>query len=342
MSYQTLTIKHIRQETSDVKSFVLATTDGSIINYQPGQFLIVIFHTTYGEVRRSYSFSSHPKVNEPTITVKRIANGIASRWLFDEAKPGDILLSAGVSGRFTLDEDLAADVPVFLLAAGSGITPVMSLLYELLEVRQHRKVVFGYSTRSQKETIFFNELQALAQRFQHQFVLNIFHSDHKDLSRARLGRLALEALLTRYTTSPPKSLYFLCGPHIYMQNISITLLTEGVPEDNIRTEKFFNPLPPDIVRPPDTDPHMVEIFWNKKRYTIKVQYPQTILQAAKENNIALPFSCEAGRCGTCAATCTKGEVWMSRNEVLLDKEMANGRVLTCTGYPVGGDAELIA
>lgn len=341
MSYPELRIKNIRQETSDVKSFVLETTDGSLLEYEPGQFLITVFDTPAGEVRRSYSFSSHPRIGEPTITVKRIANGVASRWLFDEARIGDKLRSAGVSGRFTIDKSLAPGTPVFLMAAGSGITPVQSLLLELLLFRKHEKVVLVYSTRSEQETIFLNELKSLAEEHSAQLALEIFHSNHQDLSRARLGRLALESVVRRHTQNPAHAIYYLCGPHVYMQNITIALLTEGVPEDDIRTEKFFNPLPPPPARPPDTHPHMVDIYFNKQRFTISVQYPQTILQAALKHNIMLPYSCEAGRCGSCAATCTKGDIWMSRNEILLDKEMANGRVLTCTGYPVGGNAELV-
>jgi ring-1,2-phenylacetyl-CoA epoxidase subunit PaaE len=125
-----------------------------------------------------------------------------------------------------------------------------------------------------------------------------------------------------------------------MQNITITLLTEGVPEDNIRREIFFNPEPPVVNRPPDEDMHMVNIRYEGKVYSLQVQFPKSILQTAKAQGIMLPYSCEAGRCGTCAATCTNGQVWMSRNEVLLDKEMLKGRVLTCTGYPIGGDADL--
>ncbi|MEJ0029911.1 MAG: 2Fe-2S iron-sulfur cluster-binding protein [Bacteroidota bacterium] len=77
-----------------------------------------------------------------------------------------------------------------------------------------------------------------------------------------------------------------------------------------------------------------------RTYSLKVQFPKSILQTAKEQGILLPYSCEAGRCGTCAGTCTRGEVWMLRNEVLLDKEMAKGRALTCTGYPIGGDVDI--
>ncbi len=92
--------------------------------------------------------------------------------------------------------------------------------------------------------------------------------------------------------------------------------------------------------PPDKEKHAVTIHLGKQKIALHVQYPTTILAAAKAKNIELPYSCEAGRCGACAATCTRGKVWMSRNEVLTDRELEQGRVLTCTAYPVSEDVAL--
>src|SRR5690606_2905377 len=129
------------------------------------------------------------------------------------------------------------------------------------------------------------------------------------------------------------TLCYLCGPHSYMQMISITLLTEGVPAGNIRREIFDTIKPVVRVRPPDQDVHLVTIRYQHREFRFHVQYPETILSVAKRSDIFLPYSCEAGKCGTCAATCLEGRIWMSSNEVLSDRELARNRVLTCTGYP---------
>jgi ring-1,2-phenylacetyl-CoA epoxidase subunit PaaE len=92
--------------------------------------------------------------------------------------------------------------------------------------------------------------------------------------------------------------------------------------------------------PPDTDQHLVTLKINGTERAISVQYPETILEGAKREGIMLPYSCEAGKCGTCVASCTHGRVWMSYNEVLVEKELLHGRVLTCTGYAVGGDVTI--
>jgi ring-1,2-phenylacetyl-CoA epoxidase subunit PaaE len=334
-----LLIDSIVQETSDTKSFVLKSS-GNPISYQPGQFLTLL-HPLSSSIRRSYSLSSHPVLDQHLqITVKRIANGEFSRWLFDRAMIGDHLQTIGASGFFTLPDDLSNNTTLFFLAAGSGITPVFSLLKEVLFQRK-QQVVLVYSSRSEIETIFYRELRTLEKKFPERLSIVFLFSGDKNLYRARLSKFLLTELIHQHVSGKTKTLVYLCGPHDYMQMARITLLTEGIPLENIRTEKFNTDKPIIKELPPDTNQHQVSIEYQGRKFLLAVKYPSTILQTAKLQGIDLPYSCEAGRCGTCAATCLSGKIWMSRNEVLLDKEMKKGRVLTCTGYPVGGDVELI-
>lgn len=331
-------IKSIQKETTDTKSFGLAFDEPVV--YLPGQFLTVIQPRGSKEVRRQYSFSSHPVLSPfPTITVKRIDNGELSRWFFDEAKAGDVLFSSGISGRFTLPEAIEEIDTFLFLAAGSGITPIFSLLQEALNFHPTKRVILIYSNRSEQDAIFLLTLQQWQKRFP-QLTIEYLFSNSKNLMRARLGNLLLVEFYKKYIRDPNKTMVYLCGPYDYMQMLEITLRTEGIPSDQVRKEVFLSPEVSDELLPPDQLPHRVTINDRGEITTFHVQYPTTILQAAKKKNLDLPFSCEAGRCGTCAATCTKGEVWMKVNEVLSDKEVSKGRVLTCTGYPVGGDVEL--
>lgn len=332
--YLSFTVNDIIQETPDIRSFVLSPDQP--FQYKPGQFLTIV----RGDVRRSFSFSSHPSDPFPKVTLKRIPNGEISRWLFDHVKVGDRIETIEASGMFTYPEDTSDYDTVMFMAAGSGITPIMSLIREALSRNDGVKLILLYSNRSKQQTVFHDELVRLQEEHADRLTIHFFFSSNMDLHRARMGRLALENILGSTMKDPVRTLFFLCGPHIYMQNITITLLTEGVPDDNIRREIFFDPLPPIANIPPDMDMHTVNVHYEGKLYSLKVQFPKSILQTAKEQGIMLPYSCEAGRCGTCAGTCTRGEVWMLRNEVLLDKEMAKGRVLTCTGFAVGGDADI--
>jgi ring-1,2-phenylacetyl-CoA epoxidase subunit PaaE len=125
-----------------------------------------------------------------------------------------------------------------------------------------------------------------------------------------------------------------------MRLCTYLLQEHHVPPHHIRREVFdVKPLPRHIL-PPDTDTHLVHIRQGGKEHTLPVQYPQTILQAARAQGLSLPYSCNAGSCGQCAVRCLEGRVWMARNEVLTEADQQQGFVLTCTGYPAGGPVVL--
>lgn len=338
--FKKIKIVQIIPETKDAKTFVLEAKEP--IPYQAGQFLSFVFQKPGGEERRSYSLSSSPDLGEPlAITVKRMANGEYSRKLIDKAREGDEFITIGASGFFTLPEKREHIKQVFLLAAGSGITPIFSLLKSMLHTCPQWQVVLLYSNRTEREIIFRRELDQLRREYPDRFKLEYLLSASLNLARARMSKWLLSILMEEYRmTSWQDTLFYLCGPFDYMRMATIQLLNEGVPPGNIHKENFYIFKPEIKSRPPDEDSHSAEIFFNGHTYHVQTQYPETILSAAKKQGISLPYSCEAGKCGTCAALCLEGRVWMSYNEVLMDNELDKGMVLTCVGYPVGGDVKL--
>lgn len=336
----TVRIKKIIQETFNTKSFVLETLDGTPLPYKAGQFLTFVFkHITGEEVRRSYSLSSSPALDEPAaITVKRIDNGEYSRKLIDAAKVGDTLQTIGASGFFTLPLETNTYKQIIFIAAGSGISPIYSLIKTVLHTQPDMHIGLLYSNTKQDTTIFYKELNKLQQEFSERFKIEFLFSTSADLLRARLSFGLLEILLKEYAIDSLKNiLFYVCGPYDYMRMISIKLQSEGVQQENIKREIFNIEAPKKRPQPSDKEPHVVTIQLGEETYKFPVRYPTTILQAAKKLNIPIPYSCESGQCGTCAGTCVKGKVWMWHNDVLLDDEIERGRVLTCTGYPVNGD-----
>jgi ferredoxin-NADP reductase len=147
--YQALTISHIRQEGPDFKTFYFAANPAHSLSYQSGQFLTLVLKKHRQEHRRSYSIISAPVLHEPLgIGVKRIGNGLFSRYLIDQAKPGDQLLTSGVGGLFTLPDQVQDYRQVFFFAAGSGITPILSLLKTVLYAHPLLKAVLIYSNHT--------------------------------------------------------------------------------------------------------------------------------------------------------------------------------------------------
>jgi ring-1,2-phenylacetyl-CoA epoxidase subunit PaaE len=338
-NYQALHITNIRQETNNVKTFVLEPS----IPYKAGQFLTFVIDHHGKEERRSFSISSSPEANEPlTITVKRVDNGIYSRLLIDRAKAGDELYTSGAGGLFVLPDNISLYEQVFFFAAGIGITPVFSLIKTLLYTQPLLKIMLVYSNRNIKETVFYDELRSLQQKFSGSFKVEFLFSSSFDLSRARLSKQLLPVLLNEYAaTTKEKMLFYTCGPFSYMRMVLLALEEQNISVNNVKKENFNTEVRPLIKAiPPDILPHKITVNKGMDTISFLSQYPSTILQAAKKNGYVLPYSCETGRCGSCAVKCVKGNVWMSNNEVLTAKDIEKQLILTCVGYPINGDIEL--
>ncbi len=334
-----LTILNVKQETKDVKTYTLCYADGSPITYEAGQFITLISQHTGIEERRSYSFSSSPMVHEqPAITVKRIDNGIMSRFLFDRVQPRDIIDCVEPGGFFTL-QNAEKIKDLFFFAAGVGITPIFSLIKTALILHPHQRITLIYSNRSIADTLFYNELEELKTRYKSRFKIEYLFSTASDLSRARLSKTLLPAILKK-TSYDKQTHFYVCGPFPYMRMVILGLEEAGIAGDKIKKENFNTNVITRIIKPPDENAHTVEILYNNSQYIFTSQYPDTILRSARKNNIILPYSCENGICGICAAQCTKGNVWHRNNEVLTDAELAKGMVLTCVGYPINGDVTI--
>lgn len=339
--YHTLHIREVREEVKDFKTIVFE--EGQNLRYKAGQYLTLVRFEDDAELRRSYSILSSPVLNEPlSIGVKRVDNGVFSRALVDYAKPGDAWITTGSGGLFVLPDDLPRYRQLFFFAAGSGITPVFSLIKTALHAHSFLSLVLVYSNASEEKAVFLSELQALQAQFPSRFHLELLFSNAANLSRARLHRDLLFSFLREYVTEERKAtLFYICGPERYMRLCTYTLQEKGVPPSCIRKENFYNSnLAKRDALPPDKETHLAFIHVRDSRVPIRVHYPDSILRAAKKEGLLLPYSCEAGRCGNCIAKCTKGTVWHSYNEVLTEKELQQGMILTCVGHPVGGDVVL--
>ncbi len=218
------------------------------------------------------------------------------------------------------------------LAAGSGITPVFSLLKNLL-FNYHKRVYLIYQNRSEEESIFRSELLLLQKQFSQRFIfIELFSAPQshilftKRLNNSLLEKLLLEALQTK------DQKFYLCGPNSFMRMAQFTLRLMQHPVESIVRENFFAvpPPPPFVVH---QQPHTVNIYYQQHNYKLEVAYPNTILDVALKHNIQLPYSCRGGRCSTCIARCVSGNVKMSINDILTDKDLQNGMILTCVAYP---------
>lgn len=341
--YMTDDLLHLRvievaAETPDATSFFLEPLNGKPVVYRAGQFLTLILQNRNGhDVRRSYSLSSTPGEKLLRLTVKRLHNGEMSRYLLNTLRVGDVLTSLHPAGRFTLDEDQTGDLMLF--GAGSGITPLFGLLKQVLQADPARRVTLVYSNSDEQSIIFRNELDDLKRRFPERFQLLYLLSNPADDwngLRGRLNNVRLEQMLPGLTgISAPESLqFYICGPTDYMRMVQFTLVFSGFSPDQIRHENFvIEPAPVSPSLPLLAQDRMVLLTFRNREINIQVPAYKSILQAALDEGVNLPYSCRGGRCSTCASRCVAGRVYMTINDVLTERDLADGWVLTCTGYP---------
>lgn len=334
-----IVIERIKNETAHSRTFHFKAHDHENFAYLPGQFITLILHHNKIEQRRSYSLSSTPGVDDlPSFTVKRIQNGAISRYLFDHLKLGDTLQALAPAGRFIIKEPKDVN---FFIAAGSGITPIFAHIKQLLYNHKIARVVLVYQNPNETASIFRTDLLALQNRFSDRFIFIEFFSQPHDLKHnpQRLNNYLVEKLVLENVHTASVNFY-VCGPRALMLIVKFTLRVMGYKEDQIFKENFVIdhiPPPPAIT---DTRPHNALVHLNNRQHQFIVNYPENILEAALKNNVQLPFSCRGGRCSTCTAQCIKGRIKMSLNEVLTDKDVEDGLVLTCLGYPES-DIELV-
>jgi ferredoxin-NADP reductase len=328
-----LRVEAIKQETPDTATFYFAQPSGKKVKYTAGQFITLVFTHHQEEIRRSYSLSSSPDEELLSITVKRITNGEISRFMLTKVKVGDMINAVEPSGRFTIS-DFAQPKDIFLFAGGSGVTPIYSQLKYILSRPGESKLTLIYSSQNANAVLFKSELDKLAT--QHPDRLKIIYLLSSE--GQRLTNIMVEQLVRQYVQFDlQKAKFYLCGPFTYMRMIRLTLLYMGLDTRQIRKENFVIETVHVSTIPINYPPQKVKIKFNGETHDLMVGENQSILQAALQNDIALPYSCRAGICSACSARCSSGRVQMAVNDVLTDLDMAQGWILTCTGHPVTDD-----
>jgi ring-1,2-phenylacetyl-CoA epoxidase subunit PaaE len=336
-----LRVTRIIHETKNAVSLHLQPEDGKEIQYHPGQFLTLIFNIRDKEIRRSFSLSSSPGIDKDlAVTIKRIPTGEISTYIYNHVKEGDIIKSLPPSGRFTLETDPKNRRDLFLVAAGSGITPVYSLLKSILVQEPHSRITLVYSNRNEQTAIFYNELNEFSDKYPKQFKCIHVLSDPIDKSHPYNRHLNLQllcALIEKnllFTKSEAE--FMICGPFGFMRMAEMIIIAMGFGHEQVHKENFvilaeqeaINSIP--VQEPGDK---IVQVTYAGKSFDLEIPPGKTILKAALEKDIYLPYSCQGGICGTCSAICTEGSVKMTINDVLTEKELGKGWVLTCVGYP---------
>lgn len=350
-----LKVAAIFQETHDVKTFRFIPNDGGAFpfTYMPGQFLNVQLTIDGKRVNRSYTIASSPtRTDACELSIKREPMGLASRFLHDELKVGDVLKISGPSGKFVFT---GKESPaVLLIAGGVGITPVMSILRYLTDRAWPGEIYFVIVAKTEEDLIFHDEIRWLQRRFPRLNVcISLTRCAPNSMWNGERGR-ATEALLRRFVPDLTRLPTYLCGPSEMMDATRDLLLGIGIPVSQINTEAFASgktakwstETTPDgsnaSLRPEDPigkslSPEMLNgratITFARSNVRLEVSSELSILEVAEASSIELPYECRSGICGQCKTRLIEGAVIMECEDALSTSEKANGLILACQARP---------
>jgi ring-1,2-phenylacetyl-CoA epoxidase subunit PaaE len=290
--------------------------------------------------RRSFSICTTPSSGVLTIGVKKLPGGVFSEGVVDTLRPGDELDVMTPAGRFTTQLDPDSQKSYVAIAAGSGITPVISIVSTILEQEPHARVMLVYANRTHRTVMFLDELHDLKDRYPERFhLVHVLSREQQDveLFSGRLDGDRLTRILKSLRPVEDVDEWFLCGPQQMVLDLRDLLLDHGVDAHAVHTELFHaDPVPRTVVATASDPTDASRVTFRLDGRTSEVRLAREgvgILEAALEVRSDLPFACRGGVCGTCRAKLVEGTVEMDVNYALEPEEIEDGYVLTCQSHP---------
>ncbi|WP_282134837.1 ferredoxin--NADP reductase [Seonamhaeicola maritimus] len=337
-SFHKLTIKNIKRETEKAISISFNLPDNlkDTFAYKAGQYITLKTTLDGNEVRRDYSLCTSPKSNELKVAIKAVVDGTFSAFANKHLKAGDTLEVAPPKGRFVFEPNDNKTKNIAAFAAGSGITPVLSIIKCALEEEVHSKVILVYGNKSTQDTMFLNELLELQHEYKDRFSIQFVFSQ-KDEENSIFGRIeksTVNYVMKNKHKHIEVDAFYLCGPEAMIHTVKDVLTDHGIEENRIHFELFKAAKPAEIndeaVSEGKTN---ITVIVDDEETTFEMSQKQTVLEAALDEDLDAPYSCQGGICSSCLARIKEGEATMRQNNILTESEVAEGLILTCQANP---------
>ncbi|PSJ45673.1 phenylacetate-CoA oxygenase/reductase subunit PaaK [Zobellella endophytica] len=342
--FYSLRVKSVQEQTQDAIAiaFELEGDNKERFRFRPGQHLTLRYQDQGEELRRCYSICSRQDEEELTIAVKRVPGGRFSNWVNDNLKAGDALEVMPPQGLFFQHAEKQGGESYLGFAAGSGITPLLSIVKAVLGERPDSRFTLVYGNRSWRQTMFAEALADLKDRYPSRFQLICVFSREQgesDILNGRLDAARIQSLFASQLLADRYDHCFACGPEEMMQAVEQVLPDHGLARERIHTERFNSGVPRAISAEQRAARSQgdVSLLLDGREFRLEVSAEDdSILDAALRAGADLPYACKGGVCATCKCRVLEGEVDMALNYSLEQDEVARGYVLSCQARPRSG------
>jgi ring-1,2-phenylacetyl-CoA epoxidase subunit PaaE len=340
-SFKKLVIKEIKRETASAVSILFNVPEELKPNYTfiAGQYVNLRLTLDGQEIRRAYSICSSPESGELRIAVKAMKDGTFSQFANTKLKGGDLIEVGKPEGKFTFESQVDRQKNYAAFVAGSGITPVISILKSVLKGEPKSSFVLVYGNKSPEETIFHQELHDLQSKYTGRLFVHYVFSQAKAEGElfGRIDKSVVNFVLNNKHKELEFDKFYLCGPEEMINLVSAVLKENNIPEKNIKFELFSTSLNEDKIAKSLEGHTKITILVDDDETTFEMSQKQTILEAALKQGVDAPYSCQGGICSSCLARITSGTAVMKKNSILTDSEIAEGLVLTCQAHPTSAE-----
>lgn len=331
-----LIVSEKKKETANSISLVLEVPSHlkDAFQFKAGQYITFIHNLDGKEIRRSYSLCSAASGKEWRVGIKKVEGGLFSGWANDQLQVGDGIKVMPPQGHFFLESHPDNKNHYFAAVAGSGITPVLSMIRTVLEMEPNSTFTLAYGNQSIDETMFYNDLEVLRNQYPERLFIDYFFSRQsvENCFFGRIERSMLNFLLKNKYKDISFHSYYLCGPEDMILDAKATLMDKGIPEKQIHFELFTSKIEGALQEAHDGETE-ITITVDDITETFIMSQEKSVLEAALDHDLDAPYSCQGGICSSCMARVKEGKVEMRKNQILTDSELAEGLILTCQSYP---------